>query len=159
MKSLDQQLEMAIYIATKEHFGQKDKSGAPYILHVLRVFETVRKAGYNSRYQIAALLHDVVEDTPVQPVDLVLDGIDNDIVNSVEHLTKAPGEEYMDYVQRAVQDPIACVVKLHDNQDNLNRTRFLEDEATAIRLRDKYKGARVIIQRAFEEHTHAGRFV
>lgn len=35
-------IEKALIIVTKAHKGQKDKSGAPYIFHPIRVFYTKR---------------------------------------------------------------------------------------------------------------------
>src|SRR5687767_7834956 len=53
-------LERAIAIAAEAHAGQVDKAGAAYILHPLRVMLRMRTASE----RIAAVLHDVVEDTP-----------------------------------------------------------------------------------------------
>ena len=51
-------LERAIEIAARAHAGQTDKGGAPYVLHPLRVMLQLR----DPVAQIAAVLHDVVED-------------------------------------------------------------------------------------------------
>ena len=51
-------LERAIAIAASAHAGQTDKGDAPYILHPLRVMLRLT----NRRAQIAAVLHDVIED-------------------------------------------------------------------------------------------------
>ena len=56
---MQQLFEKAIMIATKVHAGQKDRAGAPYLLHVLRVMMSVEKMDE----RIVALLHDVVEDS------------------------------------------------------------------------------------------------
>jgi (p)ppGpp synthase/HD superfamily hydrolase len=53
-------LEIAISIAAQAHAGQLDKAGAPFILHPLRVM--LRVDGDEER--MAAVLHDVVEDSP-----------------------------------------------------------------------------------------------
>ena len=54
-------IERAIEIASSSHAGQIDKAGQPYIFHPLRVMLRV-----NSEHeQMAAVLHDVVEDTTV----------------------------------------------------------------------------------------------
>ena len=51
-------IERAILIALESHWGQKDKGGKPYILHVLHVASRMR-----SEEEIqAAVLHDSVED-------------------------------------------------------------------------------------------------
>jgi GTP diphosphokinase / guanosine-3',5'-bis(diphosphate) 3'-diphosphatase len=52
-------LERAIALAAERHAGQTDKVGEPYILHVLRVM--LQMPDEESR--IAAVLHDIVEDT------------------------------------------------------------------------------------------------
>ncbi len=52
-------LERAILIAAQAHEGQKDKSGAPYILHPLRMMMRME----SEAAMIAAVLHDVVEDS------------------------------------------------------------------------------------------------
>src|SRR5260370_39001723 len=55
-------LEDAIALAMKAHLGQKDKAGEPYILHPLRV---MFRLGWDApeAAKIAAVLHDVVEDS------------------------------------------------------------------------------------------------
>ena len=53
-------LERAIVIAAEAHAGMKDKGGAPYILHPLRMMLSVP----SEEEQIVAVLHDVCEDCP-----------------------------------------------------------------------------------------------
>ncbi len=52
-------IERAIKIAVDAHMGQKDKVGAPYILHPLRVMADVE----GEAEKIVAILHVVVEDS------------------------------------------------------------------------------------------------
>src|SRR5687768_11464006 len=54
-------LERAIEIAARAHVGQVDKGGQPYILHPIRLMLKVKTVSE----QMAAVLHDVVEDTSV----------------------------------------------------------------------------------------------
>ena len=63
-------LAYAIKFAAAAHEDQVDKSGAPYILHPLRIMMRLREAGFAEAYLIAAVLHDVVEDTPVTMEDI-----------------------------------------------------------------------------------------
>ena len=58
---MQQLFEKAMIIATKAHEGQKDKAGAPYLLHIIRVMMSVEKIDE----KIVALLHDVVEDSEI----------------------------------------------------------------------------------------------
>ena len=52
-------LEKAISIAAQAHDGQRDKAGAPYILHPLRVMMKMT----TESERITAVLHDLIEDT------------------------------------------------------------------------------------------------
>ena len=56
-------LEDAIILACTAHRQQVDKAGAPYILHPLRVMLGVS----GNERRIAAVLHDVVEDSGIDP--------------------------------------------------------------------------------------------
>ncbi|MEZ4677527.1 MAG: hypothetical protein R2932_25260 [Caldilineaceae bacterium] len=59
-------LAKAIAIAAQAHVDQVDKAGQPYILHPLRMMMQLD----NEAAQIVAMLHDVVEDTPITLDDL-----------------------------------------------------------------------------------------
>lgn len=134
-------LERAIEIAAKNHTGQKDKGGEPYILHPLRVMMGVR--GENEK--IAAVLHDVVEDTSITLDDLRREGFADAIVRAVDALTKRPGETRLDAGRRAAADPIARKVKLSDLADNMNLTRLGNPtEKDLARLRE-YEAVRALL--------------
>jgi hypothetical protein len=113
-------IEKALQIAAKAHEGQRDKEGLPYILHPLRVMAAV--AGEDA--QIAAILHDVIEDTPVTADDLRAAGFSQTVVAAVVRLTHGKDEPYADYVVGCKGDDIARRVKLGDLADNtrLDRT-------------------------------------
>ena len=118
-------IEKALQIAAKAHEGQVDKEGLPYILHPLRVMAGV--AGLEA--QIVALLHDVIEDTPVTADDLLREGFGEAIVASVLCVTHRKDEPYADYVVRCKGNEVARRVKLSDLEDNtrLPRTIFRLD--------------------------------
>ncbi len=58
-------IERAFEFAENAHLGQKRISGEDYIIHPLRVAETLTKLGLDSKTIVAALLHDVPDDTSV----------------------------------------------------------------------------------------------
>ena len=58
-------VEKAYYFAYTAHAGQKRKSGEAYIMHPVAVAKILLSFGMDYQSVIAALLHDVVEDTPV----------------------------------------------------------------------------------------------
>lgn len=134
-------LERAIAIAVQAHAGQTDLNGVPYILHPLRVMLAVE--GEEAR--IAAVLHDVVEDTDWTLEKLAAEGFTAATLKAIEALTKRPGETRMDAARRAAVDPIARVVKLADNHDNSDISRLPEiTEKDRDRL-NQYKTVRKLL--------------
>jgi len=63
-------LKKAYYFAEKSHKGQMRSSGEEYIIHPLNVAGTLVKLRMDMESVIAGLLHDVVEDTPVELVEI-----------------------------------------------------------------------------------------
>ena len=53
-------------MASRAHEGQRRLSGEPYVTHSIAVAQIVADLGLDATSVVAALLHDVVEDTPVQ---------------------------------------------------------------------------------------------
>lgn len=113
-------LEDAILLAAKAHWGQKDRAGAPYILHPLRLMFRQR----NEPASIAAVLHDVVEDTAVTLDQLRGAGFAEEVVAAVECLTHDPADSYDQYIARLRDNPIARAVKLADLEDNMRLERM-----------------------------------
>lgn len=113
-------LERAIALAAEAHAGMVDKAGAPYILHPLRVMLRVA----DERARIAAVLHDVVEDTEWTLERLREEGFDPEVLAAVDALTRRNGEDYYDFCRRAAQHPIARIVKRADIEDNLDLSRI-----------------------------------
>ncbi len=113
-------LERAIAIAAEKHAGQKDKAGAPYILHPLRVMLRLT----TNEERIAAVLHDVVEDCGVTLDDLRAEGFTPAVLRAIDSVTKRDGETYDAFVARAAVDPIGRRVKLADLEDNSDPARI-----------------------------------
>ena len=113
-------LEKALILAAKAHTGQVDKGGAPYILHPIRVM----LACEGEKEKIVALLHDTLEDTALTAADLRREGFPAEIVQAVLCLTRRQGEDYMAYIARVCENPLAAEVKYADLQDNLDLSRI-----------------------------------
>ena len=120
MKTRTNPLETAIRLAVEKHTGQRDKAGAPYVLHPLRVMFAVE----GEAARIAAVLHDVVEDTPVKPDDLRAAGIPEDAVRLVGLLTRFLGQSKAAYYKALAADPTARAIKLADLEDNMDIRRL-----------------------------------
>jgi (p)ppGpp synthase/HD superfamily hydrolase len=130
-------LERAIAIAAKAHEGQVDKAGAPYILHPLRVMLHVATI----EERIAAVLHDVVEDTEVTLEVLRKEGFSEEVVNAIDSLTRRPEEDYDAFVARAASNPIGRQVKLADMEDNSDLSRIPVPSAKDYARAAKYRRA------------------
>src|SRR5512133_1506184 len=132
-----QLLGRAIEIAAEAHKGQKDRYGAPYILHPIRVLARVD----SDIERIVAILHDVVEDTDWKFSDLEKEGFPTEVISALRAVTKQEGEEYKDFVKRSAADPIARQVKIADLEDNMDVRRMpVVDEKAQERLQ-KYLDA------------------
>jgi len=130
-------LSKAIIIATKEHDGQIDKAGKPYILHPLRVMMNVESMDA----KIVAVLHDTLEDTNLKVYDLIIEGFSNEIIDAIECLTKNKNEDYMDFIRRCKTNDIAKIVKLADIEDNSDLSRIENPTEKDYERNRKYKEA------------------
>lgn len=141
-------LERAIALAATVHAGQRDKAGAPYILHPLRMMLKLKTV----ETQMAAVLHDVVEDCGVSPSLLIYEGFPPAVVDAVCALTKrivdGTEEPYEEFIRRAALNPIARLVKLADLEDNMDLSRIAQPTAKDYARLEKYTAAKVVIERA-----------
>jgi (p)ppGpp synthase/HD superfamily hydrolase len=122
-------LEKAILLAAQAHQGQKDKAGAPYILHPLRM---MLQMGSETE-MVVAVLHDVLEDTPWTLENLRGEGFSTEVLEALDCLTRRTGENYDDFITRVAGNQLARKVKLADLEDNLNlrRLEILTDQDKA----------------------------
>ena len=134
-------LERAIEIAARAHAGQVDKAGQPYILHPLRVMLKV-----SGEFEcMAAVIHDVVEDTDITLDYLAAEGFPAEVLAAIKALTKTPGEHRVPAAHRAAANPIARVVKLADVDDNMDLRRIPNPTAEDYARLEEYKQVRAIL--------------
>ena len=124
----------AVEFATRYHAGQRRPTGAPYLEHLLEALEVlVRGAGVTDPDVLcAAVLHDVVEDTPCTEDDVRL-AFGDRVADLVRWVTKpepaggadrkAAKESYLKSLQDAPDD--AVLVKLADRASNVQTLRNL----------------------------------
>ncbi len=131
------QTRKAMQLAYLAHHGQSDRSGVPYIFHPLHLAEQMQ----TEDEIVAALLHDVVEDTSVSFSDLDQAGFSPEVIEAVRLLTHKKGVDYFDYINALKQNPIARSVKLADLKHNSDLARLKDhSEKTRERL-EKYAAA------------------
>ena len=110
----------AIDLASTHHLSQRDKGGERYFGHPVRVAENCD----TDEQRIVALMHDLLEDTPVTAQQLLDDGFPTHIVEAVQALTRQPGETYEQFIDRLSPNAIARRVKIADLLDNMDVTRL-----------------------------------
>jgi (p)ppGpp synthase/HD superfamily hydrolase len=113
----------AIEIAAIAHEGQRDGAGIPYIQHPLAVLRSVAAVlPEDTNAQVAAVLHDVLEDTGWREYNLLKNGVNPRAVELVKAVTRVKGETYDQFIDRvATSGSAAIVIKLCDLQHNLSR--------------------------------------
>jgi (p)ppGpp synthase/HD superfamily hydrolase len=128
-------LEDALALALEAHRGMVDKGGAPYILHPLRLMMKMDSASA----MMAAVLHDVVEDSDCNLARLRELGFGEDVVTAVDSLTRRENESYEEFIERAGRNPIGRQVKLADLEDNMDIRRIANPSAKDMERLQKYR--------------------
>ncbi|HIE35224.1 MAG TPA: bifunctional (p)ppGpp synthetase/guanosine-3',5'-bis(diphosphate) 3'-pyrophosphohydrolase, partial [Campylobacterales bacterium] len=77
----------ALNFAIESHKNQFRKSGEPYVVHPILVAAIVGYISQDKTMVITALLHDVIEDTPIT-IEEIKDRFGKDVANLVEGVTK-----------------------------------------------------------------------
>lgn len=139
-------------LAIRVHAGQEDKLGRPYIEHLMRVTVGVQARGGSLWAQMAALLHDSIEDDRCTEQDLEDAGVPAEVLVILENMTKLDGETYPDYIRRICGcDLDTLIVKDSDLDDNADEERLTQLPAdVAGRLRAKYANARNAVRGVME---------
>lgn len=114
------EIAKAYQIAVTAHKRQLDKGGHDYIGHPLAVAEMLM----TEDEQIVALLHDVVEDTPITLQNLRKQGFSERIVKAIDCLTKRECETLETYLDRVKSNPLAVKVKIADLTHNSDIKRI-----------------------------------
>ena len=139
MGGMDGRLRKAIEIATKSHRNKVDKIGKPQICHPLSVMDSVDEMDE----KIVAILHDVVEDTPTTLKDLKKFDFGDDVIESIDAISRREGEQYFDYIGRLSENELATKVKIADLLDNINRKHSNPEEKESLMKRYK-KALRIL---------------
>lgn len=120
LSNVSKEVLKAYNLAKSVHEGQVDKGGKPYIEHPVIVARLV----FTDEEKTVALLHDVVEDTPITLSDLQAQGFTTEVVTAVDCLTKRQGETLGDYLNRVKSNALATTVKIADLTHNSDIRRI-----------------------------------
>lgn len=137
----------------RAHAGQLDKSGKPYHLHPISVMERLDENA-PVEYKLAALLHDVLEDTDYTRDDLAELGYCPEVLDIVELVTFEKDHiPYPAKIRGIIEsgNEGAIRVKFADMSDNSSRERLVDlPEEDQQRLRRKYQFPLQMLKAAVE---------
>ena len=134
--------KMALKLCFEAHKEQTDKSGMPYVFHPFHLAEQME----TEETTIVALLHDLVEDTAYTVEDLADMGFSKAVTDAIALMTHTKNIEYMDYVRRIKENPIAKTVKLADLNHNSDLSRLDIVDEKALNRRVKYLQAIALLE-------------
>lgn len=128
----------AYFYAEQAHEGQRRRSGEPYIVHPLAVANILTEMHLDHQSLMAAMLHDVIEDTGV-PKSALADqfgDVVTDLVDGVSKLThihfeskeEQQAENFQKMAMAMAKDIRVILVKLADRLHNLRTLGSLKPE-------------------------------
>ena len=136
-------VESAYIFSAEAHKGQLRSSGDPYVSHPLAVAGTLADWHLDAQALIAALLHDVMEDTAISKEEIaakfgksaaeMVDGVSK--IGRLEHQTyeEAQAENYRKMLLAMARDVRVILIKLADRLHNM-RTLGAVPEAKRRRI-------------------------
>ena len=122
--------------AVQKHGDQKRNSGEPYIIHPLQVAYTLAEMGLDEDTISAALLHDVVEDTPATGEDIKKE-FGEEVADMVAGVTKLSSLQFATLEETQVEnyrkmflamgkDIRVILIKLSDRLHNMRTLKYLK---------------------------------
>jgi len=122
-------LDKATAIVATAFVGVFDKGGTPYFEHCKHVANGVKHLGEQA--EIAAIFHDLLEDTDWTAKRLIDEGFDPRTIEIVVLMTHIKGVPYMDYVRKLSVSVIAVAIKMADLRHNSDIHRMKPEDILA----------------------------
>lgn len=132
-------IKRAYYYAEQAHYGQARRTGEPYVTHPLAVATVLARMHMDHESIMAALLHDVIEDTGVSKEDIRTQFGEEvaDLVDGVSKLTHVEfdsaeikqAENFQKMALAMARDIRVILVKLADRLHNMRTLGALKPEA------------------------------
>ena len=124
-----EQIREAYEFGAAAHEGQKRRSGEPYISHPVAVADLLADLHMDGQTVVAAILHDVIEDTPMAKDDIasrfgaevaeIVDGVSKLDQVQFKSRAEAQAESFRKMLLAMVRDIRVIMVKLADRTHNM----------------------------------------
>ncbi|MBF7142360.1 MULTISPECIES: bifunctional GTP diphosphokinase/guanosine-3',5'-bis pyrophosphate 3'-pyrophosphohydrolase [Pseudomonas] len=128
----------AYYYAEQAHDGQRRRSGEPYVTHPLAVANILADMHMDHQSLMAAMLHDVIEDTGIAKEALcaqfgdtvaeLVDGVSKLTQMNFETKAEAQAENFQKMAMAMARDIRVILVKLADRLHNMRTLEVLSGE-------------------------------
>ena len=89
--------------AKKAYAGMNDEFGEPYLKRAVRE----QRGLYTKNMSMVGLLQYVLKNPKITPKKLIKEGIPKEVVDAIVILQQKEGEDFVQYVQRAAENPFA----------------------------------------------------
>ncbi len=136
-------IRAAFELAARAHADQKRKDGSPYVTHAVAAAEIIVEMGMDEDSIVAALLHDVIEDTSVthEEIQKQFGPSVADIVEGVTKLTRvnytSREEEQMENMRKMLmamsKDIRVILIKLADRLHNMRTMDYQSPEKQRLK--------------------------
>src|SRR4051812_19560418 len=133
-----EQIERAYQVARQAHSGQYRQSGEPYITHPLAVAKILAEWHLDPQALMAALLHDVVEDTATTKAEIartfgksvgdLVDGVSKIDRIEFQTLQQAQAENFRKMLLAMARDVRVILIKLADRLHNMRTLQAVAPE-------------------------------
>ncbi len=125
----------AYKLAKERHGKQKRKTGESYVVHPINVALILAELGMDAETIVAALLHDILEDTSTS-YDEIRKEFGESVASLVEGVTKIGKikyksdqvENYRKLILATAKDPRVIILKLADRLDNMRTLWVFREE-------------------------------
>ena len=124
-----EEIYSAYLVGAAAHEGQRRVSGEPYISHPVAVARILAEMRMDSKSIIAAILHDVIEDTPTLKENLadqfgdevaeLVDGVSKLAQMDFRNKAEAQAENFRKMMLAMVRDIRVIIIKLADRLHNM----------------------------------------
>ncbi len=142
-----EKIKKAFTVADEAHKEQRRRSGEPYIIHPIAVARILADMGMDADSVCAALLHDVVEDTPTTAEE-IRDMFGSDVEHLVDGVTKlgqiplsaSKEEQQSENIRKMFlamsRDIRVVIIKLADRVHNMRTLKFMPEEKQRYKARE-----------------------